>query len=204
MFIPLLLVYRTVLLAIIYVLSRTENLHCPEIDVANLDLGEIREQRLAQTPPHIIECAGAKEGENGHLYGPLILVSTTIITVQKTSRIVLLIHGHSPLVMYLDLSSPGGSQEACHLPRDKRYGSLGQKGITLWMTGLSGSGKSTIASALEEELVLEYGKHVYRLDGDNIRTGLNRVRWRRGEESESEAPLRYHFSSSSFQSVNGY
>jgi adenylylsulfate kinase-like enzyme len=44
------------------------------------------------------------------------------------------------------------------------------------MTGLSGSGKSTIAKALEEELLLKHGKHVYRLDGDNIRTGLNRVR----------------------------
>ena len=42
------------------------------------------------------------------------------------------------------------------------------------MTGLSGSGKSTIASLLEEILVTKYGKSVYRLDGDNIRTGLNR------------------------------
>eukprot|EP01032_Pedospumella_encystans_P035350 gene35350-39988_t len=38
----------------------------------------------------------------------------------------------------------GGSQEACHLPREKRYAALEQKGVTLWMTGLSGSGKSTI------------------------------------------------------------
>eukprot|EP00635_Sarcinochrysidales_sp_CCMP3193_P013541 CAMPEP_0118904606 /NCGR_PEP_ID=MMETSP1166-20130328/9000_1 /TAXON_ID=1104430 /ORGANISM="Chrysoreinhardia sp, Strain CCMP3193" /LENGTH=1143 /DNA_ID=CAMNT_0006843863 /DNA_START=17 /DNA_END=3448 /DNA_ORIENTATION=+ len=68
----------------------------------------------------------------------------------------------------------GGSQEACHLPRDRRFEALGQKGVTLWMTGLSGSGKSTIARALEEELVLKYGKHVQQLDGDNVRTGLNR------------------------------
>mmetsp|Transcript_4405 Transcript_4405/g.4414 ORF Transcript_4405/g.4414 Transcript_4405/m.4414 type:complete len:1042 (-) Transcript_4405:328-3453(-) len=68
----------------------------------------------------------------------------------------------------------GGSQEACHLPREKRYAALNQKGITLWMTGLSGSGKSTIASLLEEQLVTLHGKNVYRLDGDNIRTGLNR------------------------------
>ena len=68
----------------------------------------------------------------------------------------------------------GGSQEACHLPNDKRFAALGQKGVTLWMTGLSGSGKSTIARALEEELVLTYGKHVQMLDGDNVRTGLNR------------------------------
>jgi 3'-phosphoadenosine 5'-phosphosulfate synthase len=68
----------------------------------------------------------------------------------------------------------GGSQEACHLPRDKRYAALNQKGVTLWMTGLSGSGKSTIASLLEEQLVMHHNKAVYRLDGDNIRTGLNR------------------------------
>lgn len=68
----------------------------------------------------------------------------------------------------------GGSQEACHLPREKRYAALDQKGVTLWMTGLSGSGKSTIASLLEEQLVMQHGKAVYRLDGDNIRTGLNR------------------------------
>jgi len=43
------------------------------------------------------------------------------------------------------------------------------------MTGLSGSGKSTIARALEEALVLKYGKHVQMLDGDNVRTGLNRT-----------------------------
>jgi 3'-phosphoadenosine 5'-phosphosulfate synthase len=42
------------------------------------------------------------------------------------------------------------------------------------MTGCSGAGKTTIATALEDRLVKQYGKHVYRLDGDNIRTGLNR------------------------------
>jgi 3'-phosphoadenosine 5'-phosphosulfate synthase len=68
----------------------------------------------------------------------------------------------------------GGSQDACHLPREKRFASINQKGVTLWMTGLSGSGKSTIGALLEEQLVLQQGKNVYRLDGDNIRTGLNR------------------------------
>ena len=42
------------------------------------------------------------------------------------------------------------------MPQDHRYQALSQKGITLWMTGYSGSGKSTIARALEEKLVLEY------------------------------------------------
>ncbi len=55
----------------------------------------------------------------------------------------------------------------------ERHDNLGQKGVTIWMTGLSGSGKSTIAVALEQVL-LQRGKHAYRLDGDNIRHGLNK------------------------------
>ncbi|WP_317986264.1 adenylyl-sulfate kinase [Chromohalobacter israelensis] len=43
----------------------------------------------------------------------------------------------------------------------------------LWFTGLSGSGKSTIASLVEEQLHA-MGKHTYLLDGDNVRHGLNR------------------------------
>ncbi|MCS5592508.1 MAG: adenylyl-sulfate kinase [Gammaproteobacteria bacterium] len=50
---------------------------------------------------------------------------------------------------------------------------LGQKGVTLWFTGLSGSGKSTVAVALEQEL-FKRGKLSYRLDGDNIRLGINK------------------------------
>jgi adenylylsulfate kinase len=57
--------------------------------------------------------------------------------------------------------------------REERQARLGQKGLTVWMTGLSASGKSTIAVALEKVL-LARGKHAYRLDGDNIRFGLNR------------------------------
>lgn len=57
--------------------------------------------------------------------------------------------------------------------RAERHRNLGQKGATVWMTGLSASGKSTIAVGLEQVL-LQRGKHAYRLDGDNIRHGLNR------------------------------
>lgn len=48
-----------------------------------------------------------------------------------------------------------------------------QKGFTLWFTGLSASGKSTIAIALEQHL-LHLGLAAYRLDGDNVRFGLNK------------------------------
>jgi adenylylsulfate kinase len=57
--------------------------------------------------------------------------------------------------------------------REERERALGQKGVTVWMTGLSASGKSTIAVALEQVL-LQRGRHAYRLDGDNIRFGLNK------------------------------
>jgi len=56
---------------------------------------------------------------------------------------------------------------------EERAQNMGQKGATLWMTGLSGSGKSTIAVALEQTL-MQRGFHAYRLDGDNIRHGLNK------------------------------
>lgn len=49
---------------------------------------------------------------------------------------------------------------------------LGQRGLTIWFTGLSGSGKSTVASALEQALAAK-GFLCKVLDGDNIRTGLN-------------------------------
>ena len=48
----------------------------------------------------------------------------------------------------------------------------GHKGIVLWMFGLSGSGKSTIARALENDLYLQ-GIHTKLLDGDNLRAGVN-------------------------------
>ncbi len=60
-----------------------------------------------------------------------------------------------------------------HVSREERENLLGQKGALIWMTGLSGSGKSTIAYTLEHLLVQR--KHMsYVLDGDNIRHGLNK------------------------------
>ncbi|HEX4054850.1 MAG TPA: adenylyl-sulfate kinase [Tepidisphaeraceae bacterium] len=57
--------------------------------------------------------------------------------------------------------------------REERQRLLNQKGVTVWMTGLSASGKSTIACILEQ-MLLHKKKHAYRLDGDNIRMGLNK------------------------------
>jgi len=56
---------------------------------------------------------------------------------------------------------------------DDRKDILGQRGVTIWLTGLSASGKSTIAVQLEQQLIAQ-GRLCYILDGDNVRHGLNR------------------------------
>lgn len=58
------------------------------------------------------------------------------------------------------------------LTRDERWRSLGQSGATIWLTGLPASGKSTLAASVERRLVLS-GRAAYRLDGDNLRHGIN-------------------------------
>jgi adenylylsulfate kinase len=60
-----------------------------------------------------------------------------------------------------------------NVTRDEREQALGQKGAVVWLTGLSASGKSTIARRAEQ-LLLERGVNVYVLDGDNLRMGLNK------------------------------
>ncbi len=70
----------------------------------------------------------------------------------------------------------GGTNLTWHegeVTREDRHKLLQQKGAIVWMTGLSAAGKSTIAVELEK-LLLERHKHAYRLDGDNIRMGLNK------------------------------
>ena len=57
------------------------------------------------------------------------------------------------------------------ISRTQKESFLNQKGVVLWFTGLSGSGKSTIAQALEKEL-FKRGYLLQTLDGDNVRTGL--------------------------------
>ncbi|MBC8050248.1 MAG: sulfate adenylyltransferase subunit CysN [Chitinophagales bacterium] len=63
--------------------------------------------------------------------------------------------------------------QALDLDKTARGSSLGQKPCCLWFTGLSGSGKSTVANLLEKRLH-SLGRHTYILDGDNVRHGLNR------------------------------
>ena len=70
------------------------------------------------------------------------------------------------------MRTPGTTWHEGLIDRDTRSAITGGPGATVWFTGLSGSGKSTIAVELERRLV-ELGRAAYRLDGDNVRHGLN-------------------------------
>lgn len=61
--------------------------------------------------------------------------------------------------------------QGSHVTPEQRREAIGQRGCVVWLTGLSGSGKSTVALRVERRL-LELGKVAYTLDGDNIRHGL--------------------------------
>ncbi|OXE36071.1 MAG: adenylyl-sulfate kinase [Phenylobacterium zucineum] len=63
--------------------------------------------------------------------------------------------------------------QAIDVDKAARGALKGQRGRVVWLTGLSGSGKSTIANLVEKKLHAE-GRHTYLLDGDNVRHGLNR------------------------------
>jgi bifunctional enzyme CysN/CysC len=65
------------------------------------------------------------------------------------------------------------SEHHYEIDREARASQKNQKAKVIWLTGLSGSGKSTIANALEKKLFY-LGMHAYVLDGDNIRLGLNK------------------------------
>lgn len=86
----------------------------------------------------------------------------------------------APVVVDPPIATPHSATRATnvtwhdgHITRAERYRALNATGATLWFTGLSASGKSTITCALERVLVGR-GVHCYRLDGDNVRHGLNR------------------------------
>ncbi len=70
------------------------------------------------------------------------------------------------------MSSPNVVWHDDGVPREDRWRAAGVAGATVWLTGLSGSGKSTVASALNQRLVAD-GRLTYTLDGDNVRHGLN-------------------------------
>lgn len=157
-----------VLLAIVYVLSRTGDRD------ALLPNNTINNNNIRHPPPSPVVGGGSGSTPSNNINCPVCPDNSMDKNdVMATLRAEALAQS-PPHIIECAQASAGQSQAACHLPSETRFASLGQKGATLWMTGCSGAGKTTIATALEDKLVKLYGKHVYRLDGDNLRTGINR------------------------------
>jgi len=64
------------------------------------------------------------------------------------------------------------TEQELRVSREARECRMGHRGVTIWFTGLSGSGKSTVAM-LADQMLTEAGAHSFVLDGDNVRHGLN-------------------------------
>jgi bifunctional enzyme CysN/CysC len=96
----------------------------------------------------------------------LTVAAGTIIGAQgETAEVPLPVDGETPVATNITF-------HPSQLTRAERWGALQTSGATVWMTGLSGSGKSTIATAVEHTLVSS-GHAAFMLDGDNLRHGLN-------------------------------
>jgi bifunctional enzyme CysN/CysC len=142
-----------------------ENLH-RDTSATSLELNDIGRLKLRTTSPLAVD-----DYRRNRTTGSFILVDEATNDTVGAGMIVETItnggaaadaSGRSPNVTWHE----GG------LTREERWRTLGQRGATVWLTGLPASGKSTIAAALEQHLVAR-GRLAYRLDGDNLRHGLN-------------------------------
>ncbi len=132
-----------------------------DVGAGTLGLNDIGRVRLRTTVPIIFD-----EYRRNRTTGSFILIDET---TNGTVGAGMIIEAH------IDRSDPERTDvtwDRSRLARGARWSLCGQRGATVWMTGLPASGKSTIAAALEERISRD-GYRAYRLDGDNLRYGLN-------------------------------
>jgi bifunctional enzyme CysN/CysC len=142
-----------------------ETLH-RDMSAKSLELNDIGRLKIRTTSPLAVD-----DYRRNRTTGSFILVDeATNDTVGAGMIVETITNGDAPT----DGSgrSPNVTWSEGGLTREERWRSLGQKGATIWFTGLPASGKSTIAAAVEQYLVAR-GRLAYRLDGDNLRHGLN-------------------------------
>jgi bifunctional enzyme CysN/CysC len=142
-----------------------ENLH-RDTTAKSLELNDIGRLKLLTTSPLAVD-----DYRRNRTTGSFILVDEgTNDTVGAGMIVETIANGDQPS----DGSgrSPNVTWHEGGITREERWRTLGQRGATVWFTGLPASGKSTIAAALEQHLVAR-GRLAYRLDGDNLRHGLN-------------------------------
>ena len=128
---------------------------------SQLGLNDIGRIRLQTTVPMIFD-----EYRRNRTTGSFILIDEA---TNATAGAGMIIEAHieRPEVRRGEIT-----WDRSRLARGARWALLGQRGATVWMTGLPAAGKSTIAAALEERIARD-GYRAYRLDGDNLRYGLN-------------------------------
>jgi bifunctional enzyme CysN/CysC len=126
-----------------------------------LGLNDIGRIRLRTTVPLIFD-----EYRRNRTTGSFILIDEA---TNSTVGAGMIIEAH---VQRADTRHGDVTWDRSGLTRATRWALLGQNGATLWLTGLPAAGKSTIAAALDERLARD-GYRAYRLDGDNLRYGLN-------------------------------
>jgi len=137
-----------------------------DLDVETLEVNDIGRVSLHTTSPLFFD-----EYRMNRSTGSFILVDpATDLTVAAG---MIIGAGSEPAAAVADPAIAANiTFHPSHLSREERWQALGAGGATIWMTGLSGSGKSTIATAVEHTLVSS-GRPAYMLDGDNLRHGLN-------------------------------
>jgi 3'-phosphoadenosine 5'-phosphosulfate synthase len=177
-----------VLLAIVYVLSRTgdrdallnpqqqQQAYDTNSKDHNIRVGAVPTPTVVTNP--LLTTTTQSQHETTSMDPSCHCPSTVTTTTDSNALMAALrrdaLSKSPPFIIECAAAAGATSQAACHLPSATRFAALQQKGATLWMTGCSGAGKTTIAVELEALLIRAYGRHVYRLDGDNLRTGLNR------------------------------
>jgi bifunctional enzyme CysN/CysC len=135
-----------------------------DLEAETLEVNDIGRVRIHTTSPLFFD-----EYRLNRNTGSFILVDpATDLTVAAG----MIIGSGEPATAEQPLIAENITFHPSQLTPEERAAALGAGGATIWMTGLSGSGKSTIAAAVEHTLVSS-GRHAFMLDGDNLRHGLN-------------------------------
>ena len=135
-----------------------------DLEAETLEVNDIGRVRIRTTAPLFFD-----EYRLNRNTGSFILVDpATDLTVAAG----MIIGTGEPATAEVPLIAENITFHPSQLTPEERADALGAGGATIWMTGLSGSGKSTIAAAAEHTLVSS-GRHAFMLDGDNLRHGLN-------------------------------
>jgi bifunctional enzyme CysN/CysC len=145
-------------------LLNINTLHRDE-EATGLSLNEIGRIRLRTHSPVFYD-----EYRRNRVTGSFILIDeATNVTVAAG---MLLPARNRSMLRNQQTASPNVVWQAGNVTRTQRWEALGVSGATVWFTGLSGSGKSTVAAEVER-LLLADGQPATMLDGDNLRHGLN-------------------------------